>query len=156
MQGLRLVPALPAPGSAEGWHCGSLPAPPAAPASLPRNVQSPGGQGRSPGQRSPCQLAGTQRLAKAAICPSPDQGKGAGFGRVRRAGEGGGMQERKNKTKSKPSEAGATWASLGNGLCELYEIDKHLPSCFLNIPLFCKACSAHEPQSQSLWSGRKN
>lgn len=41
------------------------------------------------GNVSECQLAVTQGLAKAAICPSPDQGKGAGFGRVRRAGRRG-------------------------------------------------------------------
>jgi len=38
------------------------------------------------GNASECQLAVAQSLAKAAICPSPDQGKGAAFGRVRRAG----------------------------------------------------------------------
>lgn len=43
-----------------------------------------------------CQLAATQGLAKAAICPAADQGKGAGFGRVR-SGERGEEKNYKQK-----------------------------------------------------------
>lgn len=97
----------------------------------------PGDRDRdSPASWLPPSSAGT------ALCPSPHQGKGFG----RRVAERGGLQEGKNKTKSIPREA-----SLGSDVCELYEIDNRLPSCFLKIPLPWKACSAHQPQS-----GRKN
>lgn len=43
---------------------------------------------------------------------------------------------------------------MGNDLCELYEVDKSLLSCFLNLRLPCKGCSARG--TQSLWSGREN
>lgn len=78
----------------EGGSAGA-PHAPSGPPGIPDSERAvSGGTGHSPGQHSPCQLAATQRSAKAAICPSPDQGKGAAFGRVRRAGEGGGMQQR--------------------------------------------------------------
>lgn len=48
------------------------------------------------GSDAECQLAATQALAKAAICPAADQGKGAGFGRVR-SGERGEEKNYKQK-----------------------------------------------------------
>lgn len=61
------------------------------------------------GNVSECQLAVTQGLAKAAICPSPDQGKGAGFRRVRRVGRRGRNAIGKKKNKGKTTEARAAW-----------------------------------------------
>lgn len=73
------------------------------------DVKRAGSEGTGPeaqGNVSQCQLALTQGLAKAAICPSPDQGKGAGFGRVRPvARRGRNAVGEKGKNKSKPIEA---------------------------------------------------
>lgn len=109
-----------------------------------------GDTGHKPGQHGPASWLPPSLQQGQRFVLLLTRGKALPLGRVKRAGEGSG----KNKTKSKPSEVGTAWAGLGNDLCELYGIDKHLPSCFLNIPLLCKACCARK--LWSLWGGRKD
>lgn len=76
--------------------------------------------------------------AKAATCPSADQGKVVGFGRVR-------WERRKagGEKKIPQKQHFWIWGNLEKLLkwpVAAFEIDKCLPSCFFNI-LFCEASS---------------